>query len=195
MFKSCRTLATNIHTNYPLGPVRFITCLARLLVVLSLYISLSFTNFSHLRKNSQECGSSFYFYLYIYIYIYIYIIFFFFEFSCVWKVILILILDYSKRSFHEKSPNSRRLRGEMPAMMESAETKISWASCVRVVFISRINIHSVRNVTLSWINRLLFIETWAWDAFVHMNLHSNYRKKLASLFCFSFDILTSKVRN
>ena len=22
MFRSCRTLATNIHTNYPLGPVR-----------------------------------------------------------------------------------------------------------------------------------------------------------------------------
>ena len=31
----------------------------------------------------------------------------------------------SERNFHEKSPNSRRLRGEMPAMMESAETKIS----------------------------------------------------------------------
>ena len=29
----------------------------------------------------------------------------------------------SKRNFHGKSPNSRRLRGEMPAMMESAETK------------------------------------------------------------------------
>ena len=29
----------------------------------------------------------------------------------------------SKRNFHEKSPNSRRLRGEMPAMMEGAETK------------------------------------------------------------------------
>ena len=29
----------------------------------------------------------------------------------------------SKINFHEKSPNSRRLRGEMPAMMESAETK------------------------------------------------------------------------
>ena len=116
MFKSCRTLATNIHTNYPLGPVRFITCLARLLVVLSLYISLSFTNFSHLRKNSQECGSSLYFYLYIYK-------FFFFLVFVFMKGYLSSDSGPSKRNFHEKSPNSRRLRGEMPAMMESAETK------------------------------------------------------------------------
>ena len=119
MFRSCRTLATNIHTNYSLRPVRFIICLARLLVVLSLYISLSFTNFSHLRKNSQEFGSSLYFYLYIYIYIFF---FFFGVFVCM-KGYPSSDSGPSKINFHEKSPNSRRLRGEMPAMMESAETK------------------------------------------------------------------------
>ena len=81
MFKSCRTLATNIHTNYPLGPVRFITCLARLLVVLSLYISLSFKIFHICAKIRRSADHRFIF-ICIYIYIYIYF-FFFFEFSCV----------------------------------------------------------------------------------------------------------------
>ena len=33
-----------------------------------------------------------------------------------------------------------------------------------------------QRVTLSWTNRLLFLEKWAWDAFVHTKLHSNYRR-------------------
>ena len=42
---------------------------------LSLYIPLSFANFSHLRKNSQKCGSSLYSYLYL--------LFFFLIFVCI----------------------------------------------------------------------------------------------------------------
>ena len=77
---------TSSYQNYPSS---VFCCIPVFQSFLSLYNSLSFTNFSHLCKNLQECGSSLYFYLYIYIY--------FFEFSCVWKVILLLILALLKK--------------------------------------------------------------------------------------------------
>ena len=94
---------------------------------LSLYIPLSFVNSSHLRKNSQECGSSFYLYIYINFRVYQMSSVFWF-----WSL---------ERIFHEKSPNSRRWRGETSAMMGSAETR----NCVSKLFVRCLhlkNLHS-----------------------------------------------------
>ena len=48
--------------------------------------------------------------------------------------------------------------------------------------------YKILKFILSWINLLLFVGKWAWDAFVHMDLHSNYRKKpcISLLFFFRY---------
>ena len=48
------------------------------------------------------------------------------------------------RKFHEKSPNSRRWRGEVQRWWRARKQEIAWASCMRVIFISRIFIHTFR---------------------------------------------------
>ena len=81
-------------------------------------------------KNLQECGSSLYFYLYL----------FFLNFR-VYQRSSIFWFWPLWRKFYEKSPNSRRWRSERK---RAQKQKTVWASCVRVVFVSRIFIHTVR---------------------------------------------------
>ena len=109
----------------------FFCCIPLFQSFLSLYIPLSFANFSHsTKKNLQECGSSLYFYLYL----------FFLNFR-VYQRSSIFWFWPLWRKFYEKSPNSRRWRSERK---RAQKQKTVWASCVRVVFISRIFIHTVR---------------------------------------------------
>ena len=61
---------TSSYQNYPSSAF---CCIPVFQSFLSLYNSLSFTNFSHLCKNLQECGSSLYFYLYIYIFFWVFV--------------------------------------------------------------------------------------------------------------------------
>ena len=100
---------------------------------LSLYIPLSFANFSHLRKNSQKCGSSLYFYLY----------FFFLIFVCI-KSHPSSDSGPSKENFMKRVQIQDDEEAKCQRWWRARTQEIAWASCVRVFFISRIFIHTVR---------------------------------------------------
>ena len=86
------------------------------------------------RSADHRCICIYYYYYYYYYYL----------FSYVSKVIRLLILSPLKK-FHEKSPNSRRWRGEMSPMMESAETRncvsMLCASCLHLKNLHLKNLH------------------------------------------------------
>ena len=109
----------------------FFCCIPVFQSILSLYIHYPLQIFHTCGKNSQERGSSSSF-----------ICIYFLEFSCVSKVIRLLILAPLKKiSWIEfKTMKRRNARDDG----ERGNKKLRGQSCVRVVFISRIFIHTVR---------------------------------------------------
>ena len=104
------------------------------------YSNSSFPHISHYPKqifhtcgkNSQECGSSFICVIY------------FFKFTCVSKVIRLLVLVPLKKKFKKRVQIKDNEEAKCQRWWRARKQEIGWASCVRVVFISRIFIHTVR---------------------------------------------------
>ena len=98
-----------------------------------IYPSILYKFFILTKKNSQKRGSSLYFYLHLY----------FFLFSCVSRVICLLILAPLKKISWKESKFKTMKRRYASDDGERGNKKLREQSCVRVVFISRIFIHTV----------------------------------------------------
>ena len=89
---------------------------------LSLYIPLSFANLSHLRKNSQECGSSLHFYLYL---------IFFLIFSCI-KGHPSSDSGPSKENFMKRIQIQDGEEAKCQRWWRARKQEIAWASCLHL---------------------------------------------------------------
>ena len=107
-------------------------------------------------KNSQDCGSSLYFYFYL--------LLFFLIFVCI-KGHPTSDSGPSKEISWKESKLKTMKRPKCQRWRRAGKQEIAWASCVRVVFISRIFIHTVRKgnfATQDWAE----VGTTKWRAFV-----------------------------
>ena len=112
----------------------FFCCIPVFQSFLPLYIPVSFTNFSYSRKKIRRSAD----HLCIFICICI-----FFLFSCVSRVICLLILAPLKKISWKESKFKTMKRRYASDDGERGNKKLREQSCVRVVFISRIFIHTV----------------------------------------------------
>ena len=102
------------------------------ILLFHMYLSILSRFFTLVEKISQECGSSFICIIY------------FFKFTCVSKVIRLLILVPLKKNFKKRVQIKDDEEAKCQWWWRARKQEIAWASCVQVVFISRIFIHTVR---------------------------------------------------
>ena len=135
----------------------FFCCVPVFQSLLSLCIPLSLANFSHLRKKFARLRI-------IVVILFLFIIFFFLMFVCI-KGHPSSDSGPSKEISWKESKLKTMKRPKCQRWWRAGKQEIAWASCVRVVFISRIFIHTVRKgnfATQDWAE----VGTTKWKAFV-----------------------------